>query len=96
MFDVLERQKEEVYNLVYKCFVDFIICFFDKLQIEEIKYNNRMEELQVGLFQQLIRVVWCVKIVGLFCISIFSFVGDWFLIWCCEIKISVIILVNYK
>lgn len=31
MFDVLEREKEEGYNNVYICFVDLIICFFDKL-----------------------------------------------------------------
>ncbi len=48
MFDALERQKEEAHNTAHKRFADSINRFFDKLQTEETKYNNRMEELQVG------------------------------------------------
>lgn len=47
MFDALERQKEEAHNTAHKRFADSINRFFDKLQTEEAKYNNRMEELQV-------------------------------------------------
>ena len=50
MFDALERQKEEAHNSAHKRFADSINRFFDKLQTEETKYNNRMDELQVGLF----------------------------------------------
>ena len=49
MFDALERQKEESHNNAHKRFADSITRFFDKLQTEETKYNNRMEELQVLL-----------------------------------------------
>ena len=49
MFDALERQKEESHNTAHKRFADSITRFFDKLQTEETKYNNRMEELQVLL-----------------------------------------------
>lgn len=50
MFDALERQKEESHNTAHKRFADAITRFFDKLQTEETKYNNRMEELQVGFW----------------------------------------------
>ena len=49
MFDALERQKEESHNTAHKRFADSITRFFDKLQTEETKYNNRMEELQVHI-----------------------------------------------
>ena len=49
MFDALEREKEEAHNSAHKRFADSINRFFDKLQTEETKYNNRMEELQVWL-----------------------------------------------
>lgn len=50
MFDALERKKEESHNTAHKRFADAITRFFDKLQTEETKYNNRMEELQVGFW----------------------------------------------
>lgn len=47
LFDKVERDREESHNTAHKRFTDAITRFFDKLQVEETKYNNRMEELQV-------------------------------------------------
>ena len=50
MLDALERQKEDSHNTAHKRFADSITRFFDKLQTEETKFNNRMDELQVLSF----------------------------------------------
>lgn len=49
LFDTAEREKDVSHSTAHKRFADAITRFFDKLQVEETKYNNRMEELQGAL-----------------------------------------------
>ena len=49
LFDAAEREKEAAHSAAHKRFADTITRFFDKLHVEETKYNNRMEELRGAL-----------------------------------------------